>query len=158
MWFRAPTTRRNIGYRVERYDEQEETEGQVVMRVVEAMKDKYQQDKGQTIVYCDTVERVKRHGRMLGAVCYHREAGSEEEKRQMVQALRKGQQQVFTATNALGLGVDAAGVRAVIHIGVVRLVRDYVQESGRAGRDGSRSEAIIIRPKRAPYRAKDEGD
>jgi len=59
--------------------------------------------------------------------------------------LTEGRQQVFTATNALGLGVNAPTIRVVIHVGVVRRLRDYAQESGRAGRDGAKSEAIIVR-------------
>jgi superfamily II DNA helicase RecQ len=142
VWFRAPTTRPNIRYRIERFNRQRETEEAALKRVVSTAKSKHE---GQIIVYCDTVGRTERYARVLGAVCYHRTVGSEEEKRQIVQALRAGQQRVFTATNALGLGVDAAGIRTVVHVGLVRSLRDYVQESGRAGRDGSASEAIIVR-------------
>ena len=43
---------------------------------------------------------------------------------------------MFTATNALGLGIDAPTIRVVMHVGRVRMMRHYAQESGRAGRDG----------------------
>ncbi|KAF2726598.1 hypothetical protein EJ04DRAFT_598889, partial [Polyplosphaeria fusca] len=88
---------------------------------------------GQIIVYCDTVDRTKQLAEVLGCVCYHRN-------------------QVFTATNALGLGIDAPTIRAVIHIGTVRLIRQYAQESGRAGRDGKASEAIIMRGFRSTHK------
>ena len=81
----------------------------------------------------------------LGAVCFHRGVGSAEEKKEIVRRLTGRQAHVFTATNALGLGVDAATIRAVVHIGTVRKMRQYAQESGRAGRDGQASEAIIMR-------------
>ena len=35
-------------------------------------------------------------------------------------------------------------IRAVVHVGVVQQMRQYAQESGRAGRDGEKSEAIIM--------------
>jgi len=100
---------------------------------------------GQIIVYCDMVEKAVQYARLLQCVCYHRQVGSRGEKAELVRQLTEGRQQVFTATNALGLGVDAPTIRVVIHVGVVRKLRDYAQESGRAGRDGEKSEAIIIR-------------
>ncbi|KAK4116042.1 hypothetical protein N656DRAFT_679298, partial [Canariomyces notabilis] len=71
--------------------------------------------------------------------------GGAEAKRAAVRQLREGTGQVFTATNALGLGVDAPRIRAVVQVGLVRQLRDYAQESGRAGRDGQASEAIMVR-------------
>ncbi|KAH6612356.1 P-loop containing nucleoside triphosphate hydrolase protein [Boeremia exigua] len=103
---------------------------------------------GQIIVYCDTVAKTVRLARLLGCVCYHRQVGSRGEKAELVRQLTEGRQQVFTATNALGLGVDAPTIRVVIHIRIVRKLRDYAQESGRAGRDGQKSEAIIVRGER----------
>ena len=113
-------------------------------KLVEEKKQQYPMP-GQIIVYCDTVKKTKRLAAVLGCVCYHREAGSRAEKGEMVRQLTEGRQQVFTATNALGLGVDAPTIRVVIHVGVVRRLRDYGQESGRAGRDGLKSEAILLR-------------
>jgi superfamily II DNA helicase RecQ len=71
--------------------------------------------------------------------------GTAEDKQKIVRQLTSGEQQVFTATNALGLGVDAPTIRAVVHVGTVRQIRQYAQESGRGGRDGKKSEAIIMR-------------
>jgi superfamily II DNA helicase RecQ len=59
--------------------------------------------------------------------------------------LVRGKQQVFVATNVLGLGIDIPHIRVVIHMGVRSRITDYAQESGRAGRDGQKSEAIILR-------------
>jgi len=48
------------------------------------------------------------------------------------------------ATNALGLGMDMPNIRAVIQVDGPRSIRDFGQESGRAGRDGQASESIIM--------------
>ena len=61
---------------------------------------------------------------------------------------------MFTATNALGLGIDALTIWAVVYIGTIRKMRYYAQESGRAGRDGKVSEAIIMWPCRETQRGR----
>ena len=53
---------------------------------------------------------------------------------------------MIVATSALGNGVDIPNIRCIIHIGLSRMLLGYAQESGQAGREGIRSEAIIIQP------------
>jgi superfamily II DNA helicase RecQ len=142
QWFRGQTTRKNIRYQVHAYDVEDEQ--QAVVDLVQGLKEKYPLP-GQVVVYCGTRERTVQMARVLGAVCYPRAVGGIEEKREIVRQLTSGQQQVFTATNALGLGIDAPTIQAVVHIGTVQKMRHYAQESGRAGRDGKASEAIIMR-------------
>jgi superfamily II DNA helicase RecQ len=50
----------------------------------------------------------------------------------------------MVATNVFGLGIDRPDVRVVVHIGPIYQMRNYSQESGQAGRDGKRSEVIIL--------------
>lgn len=40
------------------------------------------------------------------------------------------------ATVAMGMGVDIKSIRQVIHVGPPHTIREYFQETGRAGRDG----------------------
>jgi superfamily II DNA helicase RecQ len=141
-WFRGKTTRKNIGYSIHGYDVEEEEEA--VRALVERLQRKYP-PPGQIVVYCGTKARTKRMAEVLGAVCFHRKVGSVAEKKEIVRQLTSGEQHLFTATNALGLGVDAAHIRVVLQVGTVRQIRQYGQESGRAGRQGQASEAIIMR-------------
>lgn len=47
------------------------------------------------------------------------------------------------ATSAFGLGVDCSDIRRVINFGAPNTTEELVQQSGRAGRDGSNAEAIL---------------
>lgn len=57
---------------------------------------------------------------------------------------------MIVATNALGLGIDVPDIRVVVYVRFIRhlKLKNYSQESGRAGRDSGRSEAIIMLPVR----------
>ncbi len=142
--FRDNTKRPNIGYRVVEYEKDDEDSQ--VREMVEALKEKYP-TPGQIIVYCKKIDQARRLARVLQCSVYHRTVGNEEEKKGILRQLTGQKERVFTATNALGLGVDVPTIRAVIHIGIREDLAQYAQESGRAGRDGLTSEAIVMRSK-----------
>ena len=69
---------------------------------------------------------------------------SREEKTEVEKWLLHNTEAVLCSTCAFGMGVDKADVRTVIHRDCAPSVEAYLQESGRAGRDGNQSRAVLL--------------
>jgi ATP-dependent DNA helicase RecQ len=75
---------------------------------------------------------------------YYHGGLSAKEKDKNMQLWMSEQAQVIVATNAFGMGIDKDNVKTVIHTQLPENIENYYQESGRAGRNGGKSFAVLL--------------
>lgn len=132
--------RPNLSYMIQEVNSEEEKTEWLIQRL--------KKSTGPGIIYVSSRKRADQLAELLKGegervTSYH--AGMEQEDRAFVQAqFLNGDLEWICATSAFGMGIHKNDVRQVIHEHVPATIANYVQEVGRAGRDGNLSTTSLI--------------
>ncbi len=134
--------RTNLHYEVWPVDKHEKNQ-----TILELLRARYQ-GKGSVVIYCATRKNTEKLAEFLQLAGYNAEAfhaGLDPSLKKRIQEnFIEGTTPVICATNAFGMGIDKDDVRLVIHADIPGSLENYLQEAGRAGRDRSAAECILI--------------
>ncbi|CAH2716174.1 ATP-dependent DNA helicase RecQ [Neobacillus rhizosphaerae] len=105
-------------------------------------------DKEAGIIYAATrknvdqlYERLRKEN--INVARYHAGMGDVDRAREQERFL-EDKASVMVATSAFGMGIDKSNIRYVLHYQLPKNMESYYQEAGRAGRDGLKSECILL--------------
>jgi superfamily II DNA helicase RecQ len=147
--FRRSTDRPNLEYNVMRVANEEIMDSELCDMIKRAIHG-WKTENDRVLVYCLSHKQTKEFSALLNStfdrpICgYYHSGMKKEEKEEIYKEWKRGTLKVLSATSALGAGLDHSTVRQVFHRGHASSQINYVQEVGRAGRDGGVGECTIV--------------
>ena len=140
--FRCKFDRKNLIFSKREADSRKEK-----LHLVKKYLKKY--DPHRAVVYCNTHKAVdavaaeleKKHPGQVGK--YHSGLTAKEKAHQQIRFCA-GEHRIIVATSAFGMGIDLPDIELVIHFNMPLSMNDYIQQTGRAGRDGGKAHCILL--------------
>jgi ATP-dependent DNA helicase RecQ len=101
------------------------------------------------IIYCATTTAVDQLANALGrahipVVRYHGKMRAPDRSAAQHHFMERSRRLIMVATSAFGMGIDKPNIRYIVHYQTPGSLEQYVQEVGRAGRDGYPANCILL--------------
>lgn len=107
-------------------------------------------EKKPLVIFCSSRSETEITARMLrkelssNDIFFYHAGLEKEEKKKIENWFFSSKTGILTATCAYGLGIDKSDIRTILHKNPPQSVEAYLQEAGRAGRDGQQSRAVLL--------------
>ena len=111
--------------------------------------DKYHKD-GSVLIFAQTTTYVDTLYNILGEIYpgdvtrYHSRIKPERRKKQLLFDFLQGERKIMIATSAFSMGIDVPDIELVVHFNAPISMTDYIQQIGRAGRDGRKAHCVLF--------------
>ncbi len=111
--------------------------------------DKYHKDGSvlifaQTTTYVDALYNILEEKYPDDVTRYHSRVKPERHKKQLLFDFLQGKRKIMIATSAFSMGIDVSDIELVVHFNAPVSMTDYIQQIGRAGRDGRKAHCVLF--------------
>ena len=111
--------------------------------------DKYHKD-GSVLIFAQTTTYVDALYNILGEIYsgdvtrYHSRIKPERRKKELLFDFLQGKRKIMIATSAFSMGIDVPDIELVVHFNAPINMTDYIQQIGRAGRNGRKAHCVLF--------------
>ena len=111
--------------------------------------DKYHKD-GSVLIFAQTTTYVDALYNILGEIYpgdvtrYHSRIKPERRKKQLLFDFLQGERKIMISTSAFSMGIDVPDIELIVHFNAPISMTDYIQQIGRAGRDGRKAHCVLF--------------
>ena len=111
--------------------------------------DKYYKDGSvlifaRTTTYVDALHNILAEKYPDDVTRYHSRIKPERREKQLLFDFLQGKRKIMIATSAFSMGIDVSDIELVVHFNAPISMTDYIQQIGRAGRDGRKAHCVLF--------------
>ena len=98
----------------------------------------------QTTAYVDALYNILRERYTDEVTRYHSRVKPERHKKELLFDFLQGERKIMISTSAVSMGIDVSDIELVVHFNAPISMTDYIQQIGRAGRDGRKAHCVLF--------------